>query len=167
MDENTTETQAPQPSGSKMPMMGIGLLLIVLIGGGIFFLNSQGKNQTQNTQTPTVDQQPTAASEVSPTVAAMEEATGETKTFNVTGQNFSFSVKEIRVKKGDKVKIVYTNKQGFHDFVIDEFNARTPQIQAGTTEEIEFVADKAGTFEYYCSVGQHRQNGMKGNLIVE
>jgi plastocyanin len=29
------------------------------------------------------------------------------------------------------------------------------------------VADKKGTFEYYCSVGQHRALGMKGKLVVE
>ena len=32
---------------------------------------------------------------------------------------------------------------------------------------VEFTVDKTGTFEYYCSVGQHRANGMVGNLIVE
>ncbi len=92
---------------------------------------------------------------------------GEVKIFDVVGGDFSFDVKEIRVKKGDKVKIVFENQEGFHDWVIDEFNARTPQIKAGKTEEVEFVADKVGTFEYYCSVGKHRQNGMKGKLIVE
>lgn len=87
--------------------------------------------------------------------------------FKVEGGMMYFNPKEIRVKKGDKVRIVFTNKEGFHDWVIDEFNARTPQIRAGETATIEFVADKVGTFEYYCSVGQHRQLGMKGNLIVE
>ncbi len=32
---------------------------------------------------------------------------------------------------------------------------------------VEFTADKKGTFEYYCSVGEHRVNGMKGKFIVE
>jgi plastocyanin len=89
------------------------------------------------------------------------------KTFEITGKNFEFSLKEIRVKKGDKVKIVFNDEQGFHDWVLDEFNARTPQLQSPNTASVEFVADKTGTFEYYCSVGQHRQMGMKGNLVVE
>lgn len=91
----------------------------------------------------------------------------DVKTFNVEGGMFYFNPKEIRVKKGNTVKIVFTNKEGFHDWGIDEFNARTAQIAAGKTETIQFVADKAGTFEYYCSVGNHRAQGMKGNLIVE
>ncbi len=90
-----------------------------------------------------------------------------TKTFNVKGLNFSFDTKEIKVNKGDTVVIKFTNTEGFHDWVIDEFNARTKQIGEGKSETITFVADKAGTFEYYCSVGKHRAMGMKGNLIVQ
>ena len=53
------------------------------------------------------------------------------KQFDVTGSNFKYNLSEIRVKKGDNVKIVLTNKEGFHDLVIDEFNVRTPQIKEG------------------------------------
>ena len=48
-----------------------------------------------------------------------------------------------------------------------EFNAATEKVAAGVSSSVEFVADKKGTFEYYCSVGQHRANGMKGKLIVK
>lgn len=87
-------------------------------------------------------------------------------TVNVEGSSFKFAPNRIEVKKGDTVEIVFKNTTGFHDFVIDEFDARTSQIQAGQTETITFVADKAGSFEYYCSVGTHRQMGMKGTLVV-
>lgn len=89
------------------------------------------------------------------------------KTVNIEASNYRFSVPEIRVKKGDTVKIVFTVKQGFHDWTIDEFNTHTKQMKDGGTETVEFTADKAGTFEYYCSVQKHRAMGMTGNLIVE
>jgi nitrite reductase (NO-forming) len=89
------------------------------------------------------------------------------KTVDIKGLNYAFDVKEIKVKLNDKVKINFTNTEGFHDFKIDEYNVATKQIKAGETESVEFVADKAGTFEYYCSVGQHRANGMFGKIIVE
>ncbi|MBI4097144.1 MAG: cupredoxin domain-containing protein [Candidatus Levybacteria bacterium] len=92
---------------------------------------------------------------------------GETKTFTVSGKSFSLTPNEIRVNKGDTVKITFTNTGGFHDFTLDEFNVKTPQIQSGQTADVEFVADKAGTYEFYCSVGNHRTQGMKGSLIVE
>ena len=89
------------------------------------------------------------------------------KMFMVNGTNFAFDVKEIRVQEGDIVTIHFMSDDGFHDLVIDEFNARTEKIKTGGMAMMTFVASKKGTFEYYCSVGQHRMNGMVGKLIVE
>jgi nitrosocyanin len=88
------------------------------------------------------------------------------KAFTVTGKNFAFSPSPLAVKKGDMVKITFQNTGGVHDFVLDEFNVKTSQIQDGKSVTVEFVADKAGSFEYYCSVGNHRAMGMKGTLVV-
>lgn len=93
--------------------------------------------------------------------------TANIKTFNVTGQSFSFTPPEIRVNQGDTIRINFTSTDGLHDWVVDEFNAATEQVNTGESSSVEFVADQAGTFEYYCSVGQHRQMGMIGQLIVE
>jgi len=57
--------------------------------------------------------------------------------------------------------------EGTHDFVIDEFNVATKMTKTGETDTVEFIADKAGVFEYYCSVGEHRKMGMVGTLTVE
>src|SRR3989338_6726741 len=100
----------------------------------------------------------------SPSAEVEEEMTGTTKTFEVTGEPFMFTPAEIRVKVGDTVRINFTNKAGMHDWVIDEFSARTKVLQAGQSETIEFVAEQAGTFEYYCSVANHRAQGMVGKL---
>ena len=54
-----------------------------------------------------------------------------------------------------------------HDFVIDELNVKSEIIKSGETGEVEFTPDTIGEFEFYCSVGQHRANGMVGTLIVE
>ncbi len=54
-----------------------------------------------------------------------------------------------------------------HDWNVDEFEARTKQIKNGETDSITFVAGKAGSYEFYCSVGQHRANGMVGTLVVQ
>lgn len=89
------------------------------------------------------------------------------KVFEVKGVNYGFDVKEIRVKKGDTVTIQFESTDGFHDWKIDEFAAATNRVQPGTPASVTFIADEAGTFEYYCSVGQHRAHGMVGKLIVE
>ena len=99
--------------------------------------------------------------------------------YNIVGTNFEFDVKEMRVKKGDEITVVLAVEDGFHDWAIDGFELRhddgiqngntigTKQIRAGESSTVTFIADKVGEFEYYCSVGNHRELGMVGKLIVE
>ena len=95
------------------------------------------------------------------------EETASAVTFNLTGKNFEFSQSSLSVKEGDTVRIVFTSESGTHDWVVDEFNASTATVTAGNTTEVTFVADKAGVYEYYCSIGSHRAMGMFGELVVE
>src|SRR3989344_4383589 len=76
-----------------------------------------------------------------------------------------FSLKEISVNKGDIVRIKVTNIKGTHDFSLDEYGIKkmTPLNEEVV---IEFTADKAGEFIYYCSVPGHRQKGQWGTLKV-
>lgn len=97
---------------------------------------------------------------------AIEEEMAGIKDFVVKGEGFAFDLKNIVVNEGDTVRITFMNEGGFHDLVIDEFNVRTQKLPAGQSESIVFVADKKGTFEYYCSVGTHRQQGMVGTITV-
>lgn len=89
------------------------------------------------------------------------------KEFNVSGKNFSYSPNMITVKKGDRVKITFENTGGYHDLVVDGYGITTKTDQAPFSDSIEFTADKEGNFEYYCSVGAHRAQGMFGTLKVE
>jgi plastocyanin len=103
-----------------------------------------------------------ARTETSPSMDA-----GEPTVVTVQATNYSFSPTTIRVKKGDTVRIDFVNETGTHDLVIDEFEVRTKRITGAGTDSVTFVADTAGSFEYYCAVGSHRQMGMVGTLIVE
>jgi len=89
----------------------------------------------------------------------------------MTGGNYWFEVEgqrnpTITVKQGDRVRIEFESVDGFHDVVIDRFGA-SAQVSTGGRTSLEFVASETGTFEYYCSVGSHRERGMVGQLIVE
>lgn len=155
----------------------IAILVIVVVAA--VFMMTRNNKAPEVTASPMVS--PTAtvvpsvspASSVSPTATSgttsspKPTATPQVKVFNILGSNFQFSTTEIKVKKGDRVRINFDVSAGFHDWVVDEFNARTKQLSGGESDSIEFVANKTGTFEFYCSVGSHRQMGMKGNLIVE
>ncbi len=129
-----------------------------IIGGVLLFVN---RAESPVSTVPAVVDETSFAPETS------GESEAEVKEFVVSGDNFTFSPSSIRVNKGDTVRIVFQSQVGMHDLVIDEFDVRTAFLQAGKSETIEFTVDKSGTFEYYCSVGTHRQMGMVGTLIVE
>ena len=92
---------------------------------------------------------------------------GNIKSGVVKAENFKFVPDQMAVNQGDTVTITFTNTQGLHDFTIDEFKVKSKTLEAGETEEITFVADKKGTFEFYCSIGQHRAMGMVGTITVQ
>lgn len=128
--------------------------IVFIVGGGAYYIVTQ----SNGIQPAMVKEKETGSTEMTMVNA---------QSFTVTASNFSYDVPEIRVKQGDTVAITFINSEGFHDFNLDEFNVKTQQLQAGQEETVSFMADKVGTFEYYCSVGQHRANGMVGKLIVE
>jgi len=176
MEENTT----PQETGSSKTMPIVLAVIAILVLGGVAYALTQRNNSTPATQT--TNEQTPAESATGPTSVvesetedAMEEkmensddSEGTVKEFTITGKNFEFSDEEIRVKQGDKVKIVFSSTGGFHSWVVDEFDgAATEQVNPGKTTTVEFTADKKGEYEYYCSVGNHRGMGMVGKLIVE
>ena len=97
---------------------------------------------------------------------------GDVKVFSVTGDRLRFWTDglenpDIVVKKGDLVRINFKSTEGFHDWIVDEFDATTQRVTQGQTTFVEFVADQKGEFSYYCNVGQHRISGMEGKLIVK
>jgi len=85
----------------------------------------------------------------------------------VTLRKYEFSPGSLRVKRGERVKLVMTAADHDHGFKLDDFNV-DQKVPKGTTVVVEFTADKAGTFQFRCSnvcgIG-HR--GMKGTLVVE
>jgi plastocyanin len=90
----------------------------------------------------------------------------EVKEITVRSEGFDFIPSEIRVREGDTIRLTYENTGGFHDWVLDEFDAETERLTGGSSETIEFVADEPGEYEFYCSVGNHRARGMLGTFIV-
>jgi len=154
------------------------LFLIVFVAAGavgyVLFLNdSDDVNdydmEAQETDMDTEDDDAvvTKPPPPPPPPTPVGSGTGALRTIDMAASNYSFTLKEIRVNRGDTVKIIFRNASGFHDFTLNEFNVKTPQLSAGDSEVVTFVADKVGSFEYYCSVGSHRQMGMVGTLIVE
>lgn len=99
-------------------------------------------------------------------VLDLTDSDAAVKEIVIENDGLSYVIEEIRVNEGDRIRLTYVNTGGFHDWVLDEFDAATRQIPAGQEDTIEFVADEAGEYEFYCSVGNHRARGMFGSFIV-
>lgn len=137
-----------------------GVVLVALVAvGGYFLLKPSNKapEAQVTTQPAATEQTATDSTEVKDVVVELV----------VTSEGLKFTPNELKVKEGDRVKITYKNTKGSHDFVLDEFGVKTSLTGVGKEETVEFVANKKGSFEFYCSVPGHRAAGMKGMLIVE
>ncbi|HLD97759.1 MAG TPA: multicopper oxidase domain-containing protein [Candidatus Nanoarchaeia archaeon] len=140
--------------------------IVIVIGLGLFLINSyNNSNNTIGTGS--------AINADNDNNSDNSDSESGSKTFVITGRNFKFYLEgdetenpELRVKQGDRVRIEFSSEEGLHDLVIDEFNAATARAGPGTFTYVEFVADKQGNFEYYCSVGNHRSMGMFGKFRV-
>lgn len=155
---------------NKNIIIGVIAVAVIALGAAMFFKSSPSSQITAN-PTPTaaqMEQDDSMAPTEAMTTGEPEDAMmQDVKEVTVTGSAFKFDPKEITVKKGQKIKIVFKNAGGMHDFVIDELDVKTKVLESGQSETVEFTADKAGEYEYYCSVANHRQMGMVGTLTVE
>ena len=89
------------------------------------------------------------------------------KEFTMTAKRFEFNPGSIVVNQGDHVILHITALDVPHGFAIQEYGINEP-LPVGKQVDIDFVADKKGTFTFYCSVpcgSGHRS--MKGELVVE
>lgn len=176
MDPETTPVPTPKKSNTGLIVLVI-VIVILLVGVFAHMRDGERTDDVMPTGDTTADDSmneptippPTQSSPAVSTSTTVQLPTTvpATKSFTIEASNFSFNPAAIQVNKGDKVSITLVNKNGFHDLVIDGYNVKTNGVNSGQTATVTFVADKVGTFEYYCSVGNHRQMGMKGTLIVK
>jgi|SRR3989338_5857395 len=88
------------------------------------------------------------------------------KEFDVTAKSWEFVPSTITVNKGDTVKLHITSIDVEHGFRLAEFKVNE-KLKKGETVNVEFVADKAGSFTFFCNVycGEGH-SGMRGTLVV-
>ena len=176
---------------NKNTILILAVVAIVVIAGTVAMLNISKPQPNDNLSAGNTEQ-PSGSAETNPTDEAANTSqpnpiasvdvntkinptnlTAPVKEFTMTSfvemvdgkPKPQYSLKEITVNRGDLVRIKITVTAGTHNFNLDEFNiyAETPLNQEVT---VEFTADKAGEFIYYCSIPGHRANGHWGTLKV-
>ena len=103
----------------------------------------------------------------------------------VSAFEWGFAPESIALRRGERVRIVFQNDgEILHNFKIEEpaadeiesrstgpFSADDGELfvgaEAGEEGELSFVPQESGAFVFYCTIGDHRQRGMEGELTIE
>lgn len=165
MDENEKTVDTPTTEAVKKPnnMMAIGVIVLIAVAVLGYALLNKGESVEESKEATSATSAPLV--EGSSNSASVSTENGVT-TVTMDAGSFYYKPNQITVKKGTKVKVVLTSRDMMHDFNIDELKVKSGIAKSGETKTVEFTAENAGNFEYYCSVGQHRKNGQVGTLVV-
>lgn len=91
----------------------------------------------------------------------------DVKTIDVTASRFQFEPATITVSQGDTVRLRVHSADRPHGLAIKAFRVKALVPKGGEAVTVEFVADRAGAFDFtcaeYCGTGHA---GMKGRLVV-
>ena len=156
---------------TSKPVLGLAILALIIAAASlteVFVLNQQLSDQTKKADA--------LSSELSSLMNLQSSGKPETGTRTIYmvaladtgGVGYDkFYPQTIVVLKGDKVKLILNNTDEMdHGFAIDALGI-SQEVKAGQTITIEFVADTAGVFTFYCTFPcgpGHSQ--MTGQLIV-
>lgn len=171
MEENTNQGKN---------MMTIGIIIAVLIVGAVVVLTNRNSDETMidsSTTSTDVTNSVTDSTMIEDGSAEDSAETGveasdgtmvdDVRVFDIEGGSFYYKPNQLTVKAGEPVKVVLTSVDMMHDFVIDGTDIESEIAETDETVEVEFTIDEPGVYEFYCSVGEHREKGMVGTLIVE
>ncbi|MGC9969772.1 MAG: cupredoxin domain-containing protein [Bryobacteraceae bacterium] len=96
-----------------------------------------------------------------------QETPSSAGAIKMTAVKYRFTPDVIKVKKGDRVRLVVTALDRDHGFKLEAFQI-DKKLPKGEPVAVEFTADRAGTFPFQCSqfcgLGHKK---MKGQLVVE
>jgi len=103
----------------------------------------------------------------------------------VRAAEWGFKPPNIILQPGQQVRLTFANDGAIlHDLKIDALDATGVTSQSaggpsgdqgelfvaanpGKTGTLVFTPSEFGTFDFYCTIPQHRQLGMEGTMIVE
>ena len=144
--------------------------IALLLGLVVYFKSSPTTSSQDIKQVNLPEDGSSNSSETKPSSEGTTENDQEAMVIDLAVSNYKFSQDQLTVKAGQTVTIKLQNTEGFHDLVIDELGAASEQIGTGQETSVTFTVPESAagqTYEYYCSVGNHRELGMVGLLVIE
>jgi heme/copper-type cytochrome/quinol oxidase subunit 2 len=89
-----------------------------------------------------------------------------TRTISITAGNYRFSPSRIEVSQDDLVKIELRTEDIPHSWTVDAYRI-AKRVGPGQPVTFEFLADRPGTFPFYCNLQiDEGCREMHGELVV-
>jgi len=89
------------------------------------------------------------------------------RAFEMVASRFRFEPETLQVAEGERVRLTLRSTDTEHGFSLRKLNVKVAVPKTGEPVTVEFVAGKAGTYEFkcseYCGSGHGR---MKGRIVV-
>ncbi|MCH8945618.1 MAG: cupredoxin domain-containing protein [Nanoarchaeota archaeon] len=148
----------------------IAILVLAVLVGGFFLFNNPSDSSSNNGEGIVVVEksgsQDTNTQKEEPSSPETEKVP-EIKEFNIIAKRWDFSPSTITVNEGDTVILNIESIDVTHGFAISEFGV-SEQLVSGNTVKVEFIADKKGTFSFFCNVFcGSGHSSMRGTLVVQ
>jgi plastocyanin len=149
-------------------MRRIMWFLTIALAAGVLAAAGCGGDDDEEGGGAATEQTPEATEE--PTPEATEEAGGGGETLTLTadpGGAISWEPAELNASAGTVTIELVNDSSTPHAVEVEGqgVEEESETITGGTTELS--VDLEPGEYVFYCPVGQHRQNGMEGQLLVE
>ena len=94
--------------------------------------------------------------------------------FQISARKYTYRVAgvdrpEIHVHDGDVVRVTFSAEDIPHSFTVDEPYRISKRAEPGKPVTFEFLADKPGTFEFYCNlaIDERCRKELRGTLVVD
>jgi heme/copper-type cytochrome/quinol oxidase subunit 2 len=94
--------------------------------------------------------------------------------FQISARKYTYRVAgvdrpEIHVHEGDVVRVTFLADDIPHSFTVDEPYRISKRAEPGKSVTFEFLADKPGTFEFYCNlaIDERCRKELRGTLVVD
>jgi len=176
-------------NSNKLTFIVVGIIVLIIFGI-IGFINIPFFGVGQNEEESIADVVDEAGSSITDQIDSADtdvinndeigrSGAGDSSQFNpdleepasdvivISGSNYEYSPASFTVQSGEEVTIRFDNENGTHDLVFEGLGVGTQVISGGQSETITFTAPEPGSYNYYCSVGNHRTLGMEGVMSVE
>ncbi len=100
-------------------------------------------------------------------LSSVAQQAAPAREIKMTAKKYEFTPAEIRVKQGERVRLLITATDRDHGIEIKELGIKV-RLEEGKETPVELTAEKPGEYEFKCSVRcGWRHGSMKGKLVVE